>query len=1581
MRHTLAYTGFVVGLALLFGCDMLTDTTIRIGSFEIIEGNDITTTVGSDVTTSGRVVDGGGDPISGVEVTFEVTSGGGTVDPGTVTTGSDGVAGATWTLGTEPGTQRLRARARGFELVFSVTAEPGPLAVLTAAPDSVHFTALEQTRQLMATGADTYGNETEVDGLSWSSDATGVVQVDASGLLTAQGAGSATVTAATGSIAATVDVVVEQVVDAVSVTPTARALSALGDTAHLSVQVVDANGFAVVGAAPAWTSTDAGIATVDGSGVVTAVSSGTAGIMAAADGVADTATITVEPVVSSVLVDPDSITLMALGATRQLTASTLDANGNAVAGAEIGWSSLDTAVATVDAQGTVTAVAEGATQVVAGVSTGGGTVADTARVVVTAEVTSIRIDVDTLHFAAFDDTIGVEAHGFDANANDLGAQTVTWSSTDTLIATVDAGGQVVSVGNGGARLIATMGTLVDTAGIGVRQEVSVVAVGPATDTLWAVGDTVHLTGAVSDSNGFAVADTTVAWSSSDTLVATVDTAGVVTAVSVGTARIAGTVGAVADTATIVVAAAADSVAVTPDSLHFTALGDTTQLSAAAFDSTGAAVTVTIDWSSADPGVATVDTAGNVVSVATGTTQVIGSAPAAGGGTVADTTVVVVAPVAASLAISPDSVHLASLGDTAVVEARGYDANGNDLGTQTVTWASSDPAIATVDAAGNVVSLGNGGARVAASLASPALTDTIGVGVFQEVAAVTVTPSPDTVAMEDTVALAATVTDTRGNALTRSYTTAWASDDSAVASVDSVGLVTGVMVGATTVSVTVEGIDGLAALNVAPHPNRALAVGNAMACALDVAGTAYCWGADYYWQQGDGDGMYSFAASAEPVVGGHTFQQIAGGGDLICALDVAGQAYCWGDNWAGGVGNGTTDGNWYDEPSPVVGGHTFTRIALNGYHVCGIDEAGAAWCWGYGDYDQLGDGLGTSSGTPVEVSGSLTFTDIAPGWFHTCGLSSGNQVYCWGDNSDHQFGDGTTTSSTTPTLGANGELFENIDMDWWGGCGVKADGTGMCWGYNAGGRIGDGTVTDAPSPVTVTGEYAWRSLNPNNGWTCGLTTGGTITCAGVGGAGSTGQGSFTTVTTHTAIASAESFVAVDGEVNAACGLATSGNVLCWGSSGAAGIDLFTRTPDPVGIDARSVAISGAYSCALQGTGTAWCWGSNGSGQLGDGTTDHTDSPVQVTGGVAFSALATGWGHTCGIGVADSLAYCWGDNSNGQIGDGTSGNTAPPVTATSGGVKFVDVTAGAEFTCGLSTGGQAYCWGDNRSGQAGDTTALVDTVAVPTPVDTDSFFVAVTAGNYHACALTGAGQAWCWGENAHGELGATTTEDCNGTACSSIPVLVSGELTFDTLSAGGGHTCGITAAGDAYCWGTNAEGELGDGTTTDSSTPVLVSGGLTFTRIAAIGDGVCGIDTGSNLYCWGDNGNSQLADGTYTDSSTPVQIAGLTALSVEGSNGHVCAVATDNATYCWGYKNFGQTADGMAHLHTPTAVSHGLTFFTGLTPLAQDPAVYYDVGTGLFTPLTSSGTEAHVPRHGGPPPVGPDHPDATEETGTR
>lgn len=348
----------------------------------------------------------------------------------------------------------------------------------------------------------------------------------------------------------------------------------------------------------------------------------------------------------------------------------------------------------------------------------------------------------------------------------------------------------------------------------------------------------------------------------------------------------------------------------------------------------------------------------------------------------------------------------------------------------------------------------------------------------------------------------------------------------------------------------------------------------------------------------------------------------------------------------------------------------------------------------------------------------------------------------------------------------------------------------------------------------------------------------------------------------------------------------------------------QTPNTPAAIATQITAGSTHTCALTAAGGVMCWGYNGFGELGDGTGTNSVVPVDVVGLAAVATATAGAEHNCVLTSTDGVA-CWGWNLYGQVGDGGSADRLSPVEVVGLGSGMAAVAAGGYHACAVTASGGVKCWGENSRGQLGDGS----TTGSSTPVDVAGLgidVVAVAAGEFHTCALTVAGGVKCWGKNDTGQLGN------GGTASSTAPVDVTGLSSgVAAVSAGNTHTCALTTMGGVKCWGFDFYGQLGDGGSATSPVPVDVAG---------LGSGVIGVELGryhtcavtaaGSALCWGYNFNGELGDGSGMNSSLPVGVAGLDSgvAAISAGGYHSCAMTTSGGVLCWGSNTSGQLGSG-------------------------------------------------------------------------
>lgn len=579
----------------------------------------------------------------------------------------------------------------------------------------------------------------------------------------------------------------------------------------------------------------------------------------------------------------------------------------------------------------------------------------------------------------------------------------------------------------------------------------------------------------------------------------------------------------------------------------------------------------------------------------------------------------------------------------------------------------------------------------------------------------------------------------------------------------------------------------------------------------------------------------------------------------------------------------------DQYQPVPGGHgmQFVSIVANFYATCGITPAGETWCFGYDGY--LGTPTPTGGQSAVPVAGLHQFVALSGGDAHTCGLEADGSVWCWGENTFGQLGAGFTSSlETTPVQVVGGHRFQRLVAGGSGHtCALTRGGTAWCWGRNNFLQVSPDGI-DKSAPVRVNNAPIFTSLAAGEGWTCAIAVDGAANCWG----NLLSYGP--TLRVPSPVSGGLHFLGLAGGAHHVCGFVLGGEAYCWGrdDNGAVGTgvgyaaDYSTPVSLGTSIDFTEMAAAGTHSCGLTGNGTTFCWGDNARGQAGVGVAMVSSTPVDVLGGVTYASLAVGDMHSCALQV-DGAASCWGRNDLGAV-DVSALSDLPAVapTPTQSSLRFVQVAAGAEISCGLLADGSARCWGVEIQGSLGDGgnryyPGQQTTVLAPPLVD-------LAAGGLNGCGTASSGGTYCWG------VGFTL-----------LPGAITGADSLHAVTMGLDFACGLRSDSLAVCWGGNGAGQLGDASTTARADARPVSGGLRFGALTAGNGHVCGVTVNGEVWCWGENTHGQVSpnDPVTFIFTQPIQLQSSEVFAQVGA-GDVssCAVTTAGATWCWGGGNF-------------------------------------------------------------------------------
>jgi alpha-tubulin suppressor-like RCC1 family protein len=696
-----------------------------------------------------------------------------------------------------------------------------------------------------------------------------------------------------------------------------------------------------------------------------------------------------------------------------------------------------------------------------------------------------------------------------------------------------------------------------------------------------------------------------------------------------------------------------------------------------------------------------------------------------------------------------------------------------------------------------------------------------------------------------------------------------------------------------------------------------------------------------------------AAIPDPVEGlfppGRAWDLLAVGGNFSCATRVEGAPYCWGDNTVGALGTGTAvsadGGTAFFSNAPVSLGEDFACIV----------SAGRVYCSGMNASGEVGVGYAggfVASPFGVQRPDTAIARSVSTGLSHACYVTEATprRLLCWGNNEFGQAGQPVNSAVTAPT---------DVPLTTWRpdtivagrdfSCGLSlASGEVRCWGSNADGQLGGavsiGTTTHVPGAVaTVVADR----IAAGDDFVCALIrTTGAVQCWGRGARGQLGNGGTASSNGAVSVTGVSGATAIAAGAQHACAVTGTG-VRCWGDNRDA--QLGTLAPElsnvpvtlPFSPAARVGVVAGAtFTCAHTASGDLDCLGTSRRGEFGRGTRVAT-TPVLVTSGSAITAVSARHDGLC-VTTAFSTG-CWGASVVGRFSM-LAFRDRPEGLRSS--LRFVQITAGAQHACGITADSSAYCWGENVNGALGDGTTT-DRL-LPTQVPGGHKWVDIAAGDRFTCGvangLLDGFEVLCWGRNTDGQVGSGTFSPQVLT-----PTVAIGLGAGERIAAGAAHVCNYSSVfGTNYlvCWGRNTDGQLGLGDVVSRAVPTTVTAATDY--VAALAPGAahtCFVSyeymVGSVLRCAGRNASGQLGIGTTTPSSSYVEVTipppysdnGVSALAA--GRAHTCALIAQDVL-CWGEGQRGQLRDaGVAQRTAPELAYSGYWYDLGFVVLASNP----------------------------------------------
>ena len=591
------------------------------------------------------------------------------------------------------------------------------------------------------------------------------------------------------------------------------------------------------------------------------------------------------------------------------------------------------------------------------------------------------------------------------------------------------------------------------------------------------------------------------------------------------------------------------------------------------------------------------------------------------------------------------------------------------------------------------------------------------------------------------------------------------------------------------------------------------------------GEVWTWGTNTYGQLG----INTVDAKTSPVlvVGSHSFDDIAGGGDHSMGVKGGdGAAWSWGRDFYGQLGD-----NWprgVDFSSPVLVISDAANLVIGGLHSLFLDDTtGQVWSWGYNNLGQLGDSTRTNQyASPVQVVGNHSFIDIGGSGGYSCALKgSTGAAWSWGSGGSGVLGNNSIISRSSPVVAVGNHSFVELAFGWYATLARKANGEVWAWGSNNSSSpcLGQATYGDRSSPVEVIGNHNFTQI------------------AGMAGA-------------H--------IVALKG---------ADGSAWAWGSGTyyQIGDNAQAHRTSPVAVVGNhsfiQVGVGHRHSGGLKADGSIWAWGYNDYGQLGLNNRSHRSSPTAIVGSHSFVELRFGL-YISAARKADGSIWTWGRNIYGELGQDTLASCSSPIQVVGNHSFSGPMRTRSNVLYAKKSTDEWWAIGRNQY-RAVKILEYGNDQSSPVAVVGNHSFLYTSLGYTHSLMLKDNGQVWSCGRSAYGELGYGAANTSR-----SSPVLVVGSHSFIEINAGLNTSMALKANGEAWCWGYGGYGTMGNNSTSNRNVPVKVVGSHSFTEIATSNYAHYGKKANGEVWAWGYNNYGKLGDGTITNRSSPVLVVG-------------------------------------------------------------------------------------------------------------